>query len=65
MLPNWRAEFAKWAPALDVIMYDGSPDERRALRTERIEPGRFNALITHYDLVMRDKPVLRKARSSH
>ena len=59
---NWAAEFAKWAPGLKAVLYDGTPDERRALRAEHVEPGGFNTLITHYDLALRDCAALRKAR---
>ena len=41
-------------------MYDGSPDERKQLQRDRVEKGTFNVLVTHYDLVMRDKAALRK-----
>lgn len=42
-------------------MYDGSPEERRAIRAEHLEgPGDFAVLLTHYDLVIRDKSLLRK-----
>ncbi len=43
-----------------VVMYDGSPDERKQLQRDRVEKGTFNVLVTHYDLVMRDKAALRK-----
>jgi len=59
---NWANEFAKWAPSLKAVMYDGTPDERKALRAEHIDAGGFNTLITHYDLALRDKTVLRKVR---
>lgn len=59
---NWANEFAKWAPSLKAVLYDGTPDERKALRAEHIDPGGFNTLITHYDLALRDKTVLRKVR---
>ena len=65
-LSNWANEFAKWAPPLRVVPYDGSPDERRALRAEHLDGAgggnapAFNVLVTHYDLVIRDKAFLRK-----
>ncbi len=59
---NWANEFAKWAPNLKAVLYDGTPDERKALRAEHVDPGGFNTLITHYDLALRDKTVLRKVR---
>ena len=59
---NWANEFAKWAPSLKAVLYDGTPEERRALRAEHVEPGGFNTLITHYDLALRDRNALRKVR---
>lgn len=41
-------------------MYDGSPEERKQLQRDFLEKGTFNVLITHYDLVMRDKSALKK-----
>ena len=42
-------------------MYDGSPEERKAIRAEHLEgPANFNVLLTHYDLIIRDKSLLRK-----
>ena len=60
VLSNWGQEFIKWAPDMAVVMYDGSPDERKQLQRDRVEKGTFNVLVTHYDLVMRDKAALRK-----
>ena len=60
VLFKWGQKFAKWAPDMAVVMYDGSPDERKQLQKEQVEKGTFNVLITHYDLVMRDKTALRK-----
>ncbi len=47
-----------------VVMYDGTPDERKQLQRDRLEKGTFNVLVTHYDLVMRDKSALRKVRKT-
>jgi SWI/SNF-related matrix-associated actin-dependent regulator of chromatin subfamily A protein 2/4 len=68
VLPNWAAEFAAWAPDLDVILYDGRPDERAALRGRVVAgaAGRgFCALLTHYDMIMRDKSLLAKLQWSY
>lgn len=48
---------------MSVVMYDGSPDERKQLQRDRVEKGTFNVLVTHYDMVMRDKAALRKVHS--
>lgn len=60
VLPNWLTEFSTWAPSIVAILYDGRAEERKALRDELTGDGRFNVLITHYDLIMRDKAVLKK-----
>ena len=64
VLSNWGQEFVKWAPDMAVVMYDGTPDERKQLQRDRLEKGTFNVLVTHYDLVMRDKSALRKVRKT-
>ncbi|KAL6343419.1 hypothetical protein AAG906_024784 [Vitis piasezkii] len=60
VLPNWVNEFSTWAPSIAAVLYDGRLDERKALREEISGEGKFNVLITHYDLIMRDKAFLKK-----
>lgn len=63
VLPNWINEFSTWAPSIAAVVYDGRPDERKAMREECFsERGRFNVLITHYDLIMRDRQYLKKVQ---
>ncbi|KAM0016322.1 putative DNA helicase chromatin remodeling SNF2 family [Helianthus debilis subsp. tardiflorus] len=59
VLPNWINEFSTWAPSIAAFLYDGRLDERKAMR-EELSEGKFNVLITHYDLIMRDKAFLKK-----
>ncbi|XP_042939804.1 probable ATP-dependent DNA helicase CHR12 isoform X3 [Carya illinoinensis] len=60
VLPNWIYEFSMWAPSIAAFLYDGRLDERKAMREELLGEGKFNVLITHYDLIMRDKAFLKK-----
>lgn len=60
VLPNWIHEFSTWAPSIHAVLYDGRLDERKAMREEISRDGKFNVLITHYDLIMRDKAFLKK-----
>ncbi|KAH6769875.1 SNF2/Brahma-type chromatin-remodeling protein CHR12 [Perilla frutescens var. hirtella] len=60
VLPNWVNEFTTWAPGISAVLYDGRIDERKALREEYSGEGKFNVLITHYDLIIRDKAFLKK-----
>ncbi|KAM3755195.1 hypothetical protein ACB098_02G022400 [Castanea mollissima] len=60
VLPNWSYEFAMWAPSIAAFLYDGRQEERKAMREKLSGEGKFNVLITHYDLIMRDKAFLKK-----
>ncbi|KAL0414564.1 UNVERIFIED_CONTAM: putative ATP-dependent DNA helicase CHR12 [Sesamum radiatum] len=53
-------EFTTWAPGISAVLYDGRLDERKAMREEYSGEGKFNVLITHYDLIIRDKAFLKK-----
>lgn len=46
--------------SISAVLYDGRQDERKAMREELTGEGKFNVLITHYDLIIRDKAFLRK-----
>ncbi|GJQ90390.1 probable ATP-dependent DNA helicase CHR12 [Tanacetum coccineum] len=59
VLPNWIHEFSTWAPSIAAYLYDGRLEERKAMR-EELSDGKFSVLITHYDLIMRDKAFLKK-----
>ncbi|XP_071741647.1 probable ATP-dependent DNA helicase CHR12 [Rutidosis leptorrhynchoides] len=59
VLPNWMNEFSAWAPSVGAYLYDGRLEERKAMR-EELSDGKFSVLITHYDLIMRDKAFLKK-----
>ncbi|XP_047319320.1 probable ATP-dependent DNA helicase CHR12 [Impatiens glandulifera] len=60
VLPNWINEFSTWAPSIVAVLYDGRLEERKVIREEYSGEGKFNVLITHYDLIMRDKSFLKK-----
>ena len=80
---NWAAEFAKWAPALRVVLYDGRADERAAMRADIVRAAEYSSsrgtaaaagassqapfcvLLTHYDLVIRDKSILSRPHWCH
>ncbi|KAL5701805.1 putative ATP-dependent DNA helicase chr12 [Ranunculus cassubicifolius] len=60
VLPNWVAEFSAWAPSIHYVLYDGRQDQRKAMKEEYSGEGKFNVMITHYDLIMRDRAFLKK-----
>ncbi|SAL96136.1 hypothetical protein [Absidia glauca] len=60
-LPNWVLEFEKWAPAITKIVYKGNPQSRRPLQAS-IRQGGFQVLLTTFDYIIKDRPVLCKVR---
>ncbi|XP_074341619.1 putative ATP-dependent DNA helicase CHR12 [Apium graveolens] len=60
VLSNWITEFTTWVPSIVVVHYDGRMEERKLLRDEYSGEGKFNVLVTHYDMIMRDKAFLKK-----
>ncbi|KAH9617893.1 hypothetical protein KSS87_010160 [Heliosperma pusillum] len=61
VLPNWILEFQKWVPSIVAILYDGRPETRKAIREQYFgSDGKFCVMLTHYDMIMRDKQYLKK-----
>lgn len=70
-MPNWMAEFASWAPHLNVVEYHGSARSRSIIRQyewhagdasqigKAKRPYKFNVLLTTYEMVLVDAAYLR------
>ncbi|KAL6862175.1 hypothetical protein ACP4OV_016824 [Aristida adscensionis] len=70
-MPNWMAEFASWAPHLNVVEYHGSARARSIIRQYEWHAGdasqigktkrahKFNVLLTTYEMVLVDAAYLR------
>lgn len=63
-ITNWTLEFEKWAPSVKVIIYKGSPQQRRELQYE-VRTGNFQVILTTYEYVIRERPVLARFHYSH
>ncbi|KAI0063151.1 hypothetical protein BV25DRAFT_1824711 [Artomyces pyxidatus] len=63
-MTNWSGEFAKWAPAVKTIAYKGNPAQRRALQGD-LRVGQFQVLLTTYEYIIKDRPVLSKMKWVH
>ncbi|XP_078167537.1 putative ATP-dependent DNA helicase CHR719 [Carex rostrata] len=46
--------------SVTVVLYDGRPEQRKAVREEYFGDGKFSVLLTHYDLIMKDKKFLNR-----
>ncbi|KAK6240336.1 hypothetical protein SCA6_005725 [Theobroma cacao] len=70
-MPNWLAEFALWAPDLNVVEYHGCAKARAIIRqyewhasdpnelNKRTASYKFNVLLTTYEMILADSSHLR------
>lgn len=63
-LTNWNNEFEKWAPSVQRIVYKGPPLQRKN-QQQQIRYGNFQVLLTTYEFIIKDRPVLSKIRWLH
>ncbi|OQE96394.1 hypothetical protein PENNAL_c0001G02481 [Penicillium nalgiovense] len=59
-LDNWKREFAKWTPDIDVLVLQGNKEERQQLINERLVEEEFDVCITSYEMILREKSHLKK-----
>ncbi|KAI7907267.1 SNF2 family N-terminal domain-containing protein [Cokeromyces recurvatus] len=63
-LTNWTLEFEKWAPSVKTIVYKGPPNTRKELQNE-IRYNDFQVLLTTFEYIIKDRPVLSKVKWLH
>jgi chromodomain-helicase-DNA-binding protein 1 len=68
-VPNWIREFKKWIPNVNAVVYVGDTKSREVIREFEFYSNRrsdrelkFEALITTYELVLKDSEVLSQIR---
>ncbi|CAK8538681.1 unnamed protein product [Lathyrus sativus] len=71
-LSNWAKEFRKWLPDMNIIVYVGTRASREVCQQYEFyddkkpgKPIKFNALLTTYEVILKDKAVLSKIKWSY
>ncbi|KAI9838805.1 MAG: chromatin remodeling complex Adenosinetriphosphatase [Thelocarpon superellum] len=59
-LDNWKREFGKWTPDVNVLVLQGAKEERHQLINERLVDEQFDVCITSYEMILREKAHLKK-----
>ncbi|KAL0470011.1 chromatin remodelling complex ATPase [Neurospora intermedia] len=59
-LDNWKREFAKWTPEVNVLVLQGAKEERQQLIQDRLVDENFDVCITSYEMILREKAHLKK-----
>ncbi|ODA83360.1 hypothetical protein RJ55_01873 [Drechmeria coniospora] len=59
-LDNWKREFQRWTPEVNVLVLQGAKDERHNLINERLVDEKFDVCITSYEMILREKAHLKK-----
>lgn len=61
-LDNWRREFSKWTPDVNVVVLQGPKEERQKIIRTQLLTAKFDVLITSFEMVIREKSQLKKFR---
>ena len=59
-LDNWKREFEKWTPEVNVLVLQGAKEERHQLINDRLVDENFDVCITSYEMILREKAHLKK-----
>jgi len=51
-MSNWENEFTRWAPSINKVVYNGQQKARQELWKRRVQPRRFNVLLTTYEYII-------------
>lgn len=59
-LGNWMNEIKRWCPDMRAIRFHGNQDERQHQAKNLIQYGKFDTVVTSYEVVIKEKSHLSK-----
>merc|ERR1712226_131361 len=59
-LANWMNEFKKWCPSMRAVCLIGDQDTRNKFIRDTMMPGGWDAVVTSYEMIIREKSVFKK-----
>ncbi|XP_076789108.1 chromodomain-helicase-DNA-binding protein 1-like isoform X1 [Arvicanthis niloticus] len=59
VLSNWKEEMGRFAPGLSCVTYTGDKEERARLQQDLKQESGFNALLTTYEICLKDASFLK------
>ena len=59
-LANWARELARWVPFVAAVRFDGDREARARLRAAVVAPGRFDVLLTSFEVAIIEKAALHR-----
>ncbi|GJP53341.1 hypothetical protein CLOM_g12500 [Closterium sp. NIES-68] len=59
-LGNWIKELTRFCPVLRAFKFHGNQEERAYQRTNLLQPGKFDVVVTSYEMVIKEKTAFRK-----
>jgi SWI/SNF-related matrix-associated actin-dependent regulator of chromatin subfamily A member 5 len=59
-LHNWINEFRRWCPVIKAVKFHGNADARGEQRDAMLAPGGFDACVTSYEMVIKEKAHFKK-----
>ncbi|CAL5198834.1 unnamed protein product [Lathyrus oleraceus] len=59
-LGNWMNEIRRFCPVLRAVKFLGGPDERKHIREDLLVAGKFDVVVTSFEMVIKEKTTLRR-----
>ncbi|KAG8904542.1 hypothetical protein FRB99_001582 [Tulasnella sp. 403] len=59
-LQNWAREFKHWVPDFEVVVLQGTPEERSQIIGDQLLTNKFEILVTSYEMCIRERSTLKK-----